>query len=75
MDGSSPNRPEYASRRSLGTWVHVGDAIEEVLDLLLAECEMNAERIDGMRGPVSAAARPWSAAIDQIEAEREGAGA
>ena len=54
--------------------MHISGASEEALDLLLAECEERAYQIDGMRGPISDAARPWSHTIDRIEAERDTGG-
>lgn len=66
---------ERATRSPLGTWTHISVAIEEALDLLLAECEERAEQLDGMRGPISDAAKPWNKTIDRIEAEREEAAA
>ena len=61
----------HATHPPLDNWAHISVAIQEALDLLLAECEERAEQIDGMRGPISDAARPWSNTIDRIEAERE----
>lgn len=63
--------PRRASALTLGTRVHVSEAIEEALDLRLAEAETHAERIDGLCGPISDAAKPYSEAIDQIEADRQ----
>jgi hypothetical protein len=46
-------------------------AREEALDLRLAQAETRAERLDGMCGPISDAAKPYSEAIDRIEADRQ----
>jgi hypothetical protein len=46
----SPNPKRRASERSLANWTHIGDVIEEALDLLLAECEKNVERLDDFHG-------------------------
>ncbi len=46
-------------------------AREEALDLRLAEAEIHAERLDGLCGPISDAAKPYSEAIDRIEADRQ----
>ncbi len=46
-------------------------AREEALDLRLAEAETHAEQVDGMRGPISDAAKPYSETIDRIEGDRQ----
>jgi hypothetical protein len=66
-----PKHPNRATSPPLDTWVHISAAVKEALDLLLAEAEAHAEKLDGMRVPISAAAKPWSETIDRIEAERE----
>ena len=57
------------------TWVHVSDAISELLDMLMAEAETAIEQHGGFRGPVRPRQRPWSRMLDEIQAEREGAAA
>ena len=63
--------PRRAIALTLGTRIHASEAIEEALGLRLAEAETHAERLDGMCGPISDAAKPYSEAIDRIESDRQ----
>ena len=63
--------PRRAIALTLGARTLVSEAIEEALGLRLAEAETHAERLDGMCGSISDAAKPYSEAIDRIEADRQ----
>ena len=69
--------PKRVRCASLGDFTRLSEIIGELLFLYGAETEAlsEAESLAPIAGPVQESQRPWSALLDQIEAERQEVGA
>ncbi|MHC4340383.1 MAG: hypothetical protein ACYSX0_09260 [Planctomycetota bacterium] len=56
-----------------GEPVHLAIVLDEFFRSLQEEVELAIEELGGFRDNVRDSQRPWSAVLDQIEAERQGA--